>query len=598
MKTVPKTSFTTGLFTLRRALVLVFKVDMLQSVLLAAMIVLSGVVPILGIRTSAKFIDYVTTSEIISMSTVAMYLVYWGTYLLVSDLAIPLTIFLQSNLGDKVTFAVNRDIIRKSNAIEGLIHFEQTEFHNDIQMLMSQASSRPINLVITLAGLLRELTIISSCIVLLFSKLSWLSILLFLSGIVHTILIGNLQKEAFKESFGQSTRSRMMKYISSLSIDPAYAKEIRLFPIGDYLYKEYNRLHQLVYNAMLVVRRKQLLWPILSSFLSLASHLAALFYLAYLINEGKMMAGAIVLFLQTVVRLHYSILSFGGQLGWAFGHLLFFEKYFDFLSQEEKVYKNSAVIPSVISKSADIHIVFDKVSFIYPDGRQALQNITFEILPGEKLAIVGANGAGKTSLVKLLCGLYPPTSGEIRINSQTIDQYDVQEVRKLIAPIFQDFGTYSLSLKQNVVMGAIPINEGRLKDSLMQAGGDFVDLFEKNSEQPLGKLFGGTELSGGQWQKLAIARAIYKDTSVLILDEPTASLDPISESKLYDQFMKLCQGKTTIFITHRLASVKTADRILLLDNGRCQAIDTHSQLLKLNSLYKEMYESQASKYKL
>ena len=528
------------------------------------------------------------------MGTVVQYLLYWGAFLLVSDLTNPLIIFLQSNLADQVVLAINRAIINKSNAIQGLAHFEQPAFHDDLQILLSQSYHKPINLVITLVELLKGCILIGACIALLFSKVAWFSVLTLVSIVIHAKLVSKLQAEVWKESFGRSPKSRMMNYISALSVDPAYAKEIRLFPIGSYLYKEYNRLFQRVYTAMLRIRRKQLLWPLISSFIALASNLVVLLYLVSLINGGQFMVSAIALVLQTLAQLHQSVLKFGERVGWMSGHLFFFEKYFEFLQQEENVYTTNVVKQHTVSNPAELHIVFEHVSFTYPDGRQALQDITFEIQPQEKLAIVGANGAGKTSLIKLLCGFYPPTSGQIRINDIAIDQYDIQALRQLISPVFQDFGNYALSLKQNIVMGDDTASDVQL--ILQKVGLDFVDLLEKGLEQPLGKRFGGTDLSMGQWQKVAIARALYKNASMFILDEPTAALDPMSESEVFDQFARICNNKSAIFVTHRLTTVKMADKILLLDKGQQIALAPHGQLLRTNPMYKEMFEAQASKY--
>ncbi|TDG95629.1 ABC transporter ATP-binding protein [Cardinium endosymbiont of Culicoides punctatus] len=570
---------------------------MLLSVLLIVSIVASGIFPLLAIKVSSQLIDHIVTTNVIATQTILYHLLYLGALWLMHDLINPWILFLQSSLADKVVFVINRSIIDKSNAIQGLAYFEQQDFHNDLQIILSQAYHKPVNLVVTLVGLLRDFTLIVSCIVLLFSKISWLSVLVLISIVVHAKIISKMQQEIWKESLGRSTNSRMMNYISALSINPSFAKEIRLFPISNYLSKEYSRLFQMIYLSMLKIRRRQLLWPIFSCFISLVSNLAVLLYLTLLIKNGTLMVGAITLLLQTLSQLHQSVLSFGEQIGWMSGHLLFFEKYFQFLDRSEQVYTTPITKKSSLTINTEtLHISFDNISFVYPDGRKALQDINFEIQPKEKLAIVGANGAGKTSLIKLLCGFYAPTTGIIRINGLPIEEYDIQEVRALIAPVFQDFGTYALTLKQNIIMGDELDNELKLHEILKKAEINFIDVFKHGLNQNLGKVFGGTDLSIGQWQKVAIARALYKNASLFILDEPTAALDPISEHKIFNQFGKICKEKTTIFVTHRLNSIKMADRILLLDEGRQIAIDTHHQLLQHNALYREMFESQASQY--
>lgn len=584
----------TNILTLHKALRIIFFIDPFLFILLVVAIVTSGVLPILAIRASAGLIDYMVAAQTLDMGVVVRYILWWGAFMLVADIINPFITFLQSNMGDKAVFEINKAIIGQANKIQGLAHFEDQDFHNDIQVILAEAYYRPINLVVTFVRLLRDCTLISAGILLIFSNISWMSLLPLVGIVVHAKVVSKMQAEVWKESFGRSPNSRKMNYISALAVDPAYAKELRLFPIGKYLYNEYIRLFCLVYASIFLLRRRQLLWPLLSCFISIAANLVVLFYIATQINSGTLMIGAIVLLLQTLTQLYHSVLSFGMQVGWTSGHLKFFKKYFEFLSKEEHVYTTKVAKRHKLTNPAELHIAFDRVSFTYPDGRVALQDISFEIQPKEKLAIVGANGSGKTSLIKLLCGFYPPTSGQIRINDISIDQYDIQALRKLIAPVFQDFGNYALSLKQNIVMGDDPASDAQ--PILQKVGLGFVDSLEKGLEQPLGKRFGGTDLSIGQWQRVAIARALYKNASMFILDEPTAALDPISESEVFDQFAKICQDKTTLFITHRLTSVEIADRILLLDNGKQVALDTHSQLLRSNVIYRKMFESQASKY--
>jgi ATP-binding cassette subfamily B protein len=455
-------------------------------------------------------------------------------------------------------------------------------------------------LIVTVVGLLKDSILIVSCLVLLFTQIKWLSFVTLACIILHARVVGKMQASMWEESLGRSPKSRMMNYIASLSVNPAYAKEIRLFPIGDYLFEQYKSLFYNIYASMLSFRKKQLIWPMLSCAVSLLSNLVALYYLVHLIIAGDLKAGAIALLIQSLGSLHHGALSFGEQIGWMAGHLLFFDKYFAFLKKEERVYKPALVgYKSKVLKIKDINdikITFDKVSFKYNDGRKALEDISFSINSKDKLAIVGANGAGKSTLIKLLCGFYAPTSGQIMINDVPIGEYDLSTVRSLISPVFQDFGAYALTVRENITMGKGTVPEGALEKVVKKIDIDFVDSLPNKLESKLGKEFGGTDLSIGQWQKIAIARALYKEALLLILDEPTASLDPISEGKIFEYFAQACADKTTIFVTHRLTSVKLANKILLLDKGEQKGLGTHEELLSKEPIYKKMFEIQASKY--
>lgn len=580
---------------LSRAIKIIFIADKILFSLLIVSILMSSLLPVLAIQVTSLIInDLVFNPQ--NLDRVIDHLMSWVVILFAHNLSSPLITFLQSNLADKTVFIINSSIMRQSNSLQGLEHFENQEFHNDLQIISSQSYNRPINLVVTLFGLLKDFCLIFYCLVLLYLKISFFGFLVFVCILLQTNIISKMQLKVWVESLGRSSRSRMMNYISSLSTNPYYAKEIRLFPIGEFLYKKYVMLFNEVYNSMFKLRVKVLLWPILPSMILLVGNFLTLHKTVMLISCGALQVGIIAMIIQLFMQLHQTVLSFGEQAGWMSGHLLFFEKYFSFLSKRDdrsfKKDKNSLVIKD----QKILSIRFENVFFSYPDGRQALSDINFEIKNSEKLAIVGANGSGKTTIVKLLCGFYTPTSGRIFINDLPLENYDILNFRKLISPVFQDFGNYALSVEENITMGSESVNEEKIKELLSELGADFIFSLPEQLKQNLCKTFGGTDLSVGQWQKIAILRAIYKNASIFILDEPTASLDPISENEIFEQLATICQDKTTILVTHRLTSIKIATRILLLDNGRQLAFDHHKNLIKINKLYKKMFNSQASKY--
>lgn len=247
-------------------------------------------------------------------------------------------------------------------------------------------------------------------------------------------------------------------------------------------------------------------------------------------------------------------------------------------------------------QSQNINIIFQEVSFSYDDTHDAIKSCSFELSSNETIAIVGANGAGKTTLVKLICGFYLPQKGSIIINGVPIHQKDICSWRNCISTVFQDFCSYAMTIEENIIMGNV-FNEEKI-DTVIEKSGliDFIKKLPQGRKTLLGKVFGGTELSMGQWQKIAIARALYKDSDVYILDEPTASLDPISEYEIFRTFIDICQHKTTIVVTHRLNTVKIVDRILLMHQGQLIDQGHHNDLMKKNQLYKDMFNKQAKNY--
>ncbi len=246
-------------------------------------------------------------------------------------------------------------------------------------------------------------------------------------------------------------------------------------------------------------------------------------------------------------------------------------------------------------------ITFAGVNFSYPDGRTALEDISFTLRPGETVALVGENGAGKSTIVKLLARLYDPTAGEILVDGESLKNFNLDQWRQNIGVIFQDFGHYSFTLGENITLEEleIPKDLPRLERALAKADiSELVKELPEGYQTYLGKQFGGTELSGGQWQKLALARAFAREDNaqLLILDEPTAALDPKSESQIFNRFAELSQNKTTLLITHRLASVKMADRIFVLKNGKLIESGDHETLRAKNGEYAKLWELQAKHY--
>jgi ABC-type multidrug transport system fused ATPase/permease subunit len=279
-------------------------------------------------------------------------------------------------------------------------------------------------------------------------------------------------------------------------------------------------------------------------------------------------------------------------------HSLYVSDFREFLNKSEESSKERK---GSLPVSEQYDILFDKVSFLYPgSSREIFKNFTLHIKPGEKLALVGINGAGKTTLVKLLTRLYEPTGGRILINGVDIREYDLEEYRNIFSVIFQDTKVFAFSIRENITMERDTKDEEKYKKALIQSGiHEKIERLEKKDETNLLKILDeeGMEFSGGENQKLAMARALYKDGGIIIMDEPTAALDALAESKMYMEFDNLIKNKTAIYISHRLSSTRFCDNIAFTQNGELKEYGTHDELIQLNQSYAEMFNMQAEYYK-
>ena len=281
---------------------------------------------------------------------------------------------------------------------------------------------------------------------------------------------------------------------------------------------------------------------------------------------------------------------------------LFIDNLIAFMKEEQTVVP-TVEPPASVNRSAGHRIEFRNVSFRYPGtNRDVIKNVNLVIEPGETVVLVGLNGAGKTTLIKLLTRLYDPTEGIILLDGRDIREYDTSELYAMFGIIFQDFGKYAVTVEENIRFGDIHKNAGmdEVRAAAIQSSADdYIQSLPNGYETPLMRIFekNGTELSGGQWQKLAIARAFYADSDVIILDEPTASLDPLAEQEIFNQFDRLRASKTTIFVSHRLSSATIADKIVVLEYGRVVECGSHADLMELNGKYHELFSVQADRYR-
>ncbi|MCG1000829.1 ABC transporter ATP-binding protein/permease [Lactococcus lactis] len=520
------------------------------------------------------------TTELANGSVFSMsWGIFWAVLLLISNIISPATTAISGYLTDVLIANINQKLMDKASEIKSLEVFENDEFYNDVETVRSELSWRPVNLIVFTLSNVRYIISLISLLVLLFNYTWWLPLVIVIVLVPQSLIHYRIQQEAFETLVTRRPEARKMNYLLEIALNRDYAKESRLFNVFDFLKKRYWKLFYTVHKEENRIRMRQfgiaLIFIIISSLVSMF----AFIYLVFQVRSGKLSLGIVVGFASSLVAAISASNGLVEESDLLYDTLMWLEKYLKLMRKSftESGYKSITEINQ---------ISLDNVSFAYPkENQKVLKSISLGIKKGEKIAIVGQNGSGKSTLLKLLADLFTPTSGQILINNEDLREIKHEDYWAKISPVFQDFSRFKFS-----VGDSISFEEKTGVDEALQ----FSGLPDLNSELQLGKEFGGTDLSGGQWQKLAIARAFYKNNVELYLfDEANSALDVHSEKQLYQKLMELSAGATVIWITHRMTSVKLSDKVIYLDKGKVLGFDSHENLLKNEnyaSLYREQFE--------
>lgn len=573
----------------------VFRAAPLEATLLVGLLAASGLIPVGVLSATRALVDGLVYGLGSGALTPALLGPLLGLALLfaLDFLLVPWVAYLQGSVNEKLTARVHLLLMEKAAGLPDLTPFEDASFYDELQVLRDQAPYQPLNLLVFFGNAFRGGIAVAGVLLLLLTLAPVFPLLLLLATLPQALLTFRLQKGVWEAVLFSAPEARRMRYYAEALLNPEAAKEVRLFGLLPFFRRRYLEAFGRLYQELRRARGRQALGASGLVFVSALATAAAL-YLGLrqaLLGSGGL--GSLVLLLQSVGSLQqnlYGLVQDGGML---YESLLYFERLEGFLA------RSSALAPSNAGRMVRgfEEIRFENVGFSYPDGRRALEGISFVMRRGERLAIVGENGAGKTTLVKLLLRFYDPCQGRILVDGVDLRELDLEAWRRLVAAVFQDFGRYALTLRENIVLADLEHQSdlGRLEEAA-RAGGASELLRRLGAEALLSKAFGGTELSLGEWQRLALARAFFRQAELLILDEPTASLDPKEEAHLYGRFAELAQGKTVLLITHRLASVQMADRILVLREGRLVEEGTHRALLERGGTYAELWGLQARLY--
>ncbi|MBQ9920269.1 MAG: ABC transporter ATP-binding protein, partial [Clostridia bacterium] len=409
------------------------------------------------------------------------------------------------------------------------------------------------------------------------------------------------RKKTFNYIRWNSKDRREMAYYSGLITNKDLIKEIRIFGLSDLFVNRYKETFKRYFKGLKKIYVKEGFLNMLVSMLSALSHCALFLYVAWQVWLGKIKVGNYSLYTGALNSITSGINSLISLTSTIYEGTLFIDNLIVFMEEKPTILTGDKKI-SKIKRHVPHEIEFRNLSFKYPGTeRYIIKNLNVTIKAGDTVALVGVNGAGKTTLIKLITRLYDPTEGEILLDGKNLKEYDPEELYDIYGIIFQDFGKYAVTVSENIAFGEVnnDADKEKIKLAAEQSNAtEFISRLPKEYDTPLMRYFeeDGIELSIGQWQKLSVARAFYSDSDILILDEPTASLDAIAEQEIYDQFDSLRKDKTTIFVSHRLSSATTADVIFVLDNGELVECGPHNELMKNKGVYYKLFTTQAGRY--
>jgi ATP-binding cassette subfamily B protein len=505
----------------------------------------------------------------------------------------------QQLLQERMAIHVQLQIMRHAATLD-LADFENAAYYDQLQQAQRESARRPVDMVSGVFGLGRSLVTFATMVVLLLGLSPWVAAAALISPIPAFISGSRYGWWGFQQMRRQSPIRRVMSYLTTLMTTDEYAKEVKLFTAGDYFIDRYERTAEGYYEEtrQLLVRRylAGFGWGSLTTLASSGTFL----YVALLAVRGQVTLGALTVFTQAAAQVQGAFQGILGGVQGIYEHGLYLSTLYELLEREPKIHAPEN--PAPVRRPFRQGIEFRNVSYTYPDrAEKALDNVSFTIEPGQTVALVGRNGAGKSTIVKLLGRLYDPDEGQILIDGRDVREYDPVELRREFGVMFQDYAAYQVSAGENIGVGNVDHAEDMeaIATAAERAGADdVVRKLPEGFDTTLGKWFeGGHQLSGGEWQKIALARAFMRDAQVLILDEPTAALDAQAEHDLFARIKELTAGKMALYISHRFSTVRMADRILFLENGRLVEQGTHEELMELGGRYAELFDLQAASYR-
>ena len=562
---------------------------------------ISSVIPVAQLWVGKLIIDQVVRAlqgRLADPHRIWVYLAYEIGLAVLSDLLARAVNLSDSLLGDKFTNHVSLRLMEHANQLD-LVSFEDPVFYDKLERARRQTTAR-LGMLGIIAGMGQQIITLLTLLAAVVSFSPWF--LLLLVGAVIPAFLGETRFAmlAYSMLYRWTPERRELDYLRMLGASNQSAKEVKIFGLGQHLADRSRALFDRFYEENKALAVKRAVTGSLLNLLPTAGYYGAYVLILIRTMAGAMSVGSLTFVAGAFARSRSLIETLFSNLNNIAEQALYIKDLFDFFETQPSIVSVPGALPA--PRPIRSGFEFRDVSFSYPGSeRQVLRRVSFHFNAGERIALIGENGAGKTTLVKLLARLYEPTGGAILLDGIDLREYDVDSLRAEIGVIFQDYMRYDMLVRENIGFGRIEElgNQARVQSAAQKSLADpMIAQFKLGYDQMLGRRFeNGVDLSAGQWQKVALGRAYMRDAQVLILDEPTASLDARAEYEVFLRFADLTRGRMAVLISHRFSTVRMADRILVLADGELVEQGTHGQLVALGGRYAELFELQAAGYR-
>lgn len=571
--------------------------------ILAFMAVFNGVQSIIGAYISKMLLDglqLAVQGQLESFQTLGLLLLLQILFQLAVTIINSVSNIVTRLSNELLTNSIKLKIMNKAKTID-MAKFDLPEFYSQLENANREAGNRPIQVLQASFSIVSTLISLVGFIAVLGSRLWYAPILIIATTLPSAIITYRYRRKMFSYVRRRSKDRREMDYYSGLLVDKDLVKEVKLFDLSETFIGKYKQIFSNYFKGLKTLIVAEGVWGIVIAILSSIVNGGIFLSIAKSVFDGKMSIGDYSLYTNALFSISTNVSTLISTSASIYEGTLFIDNMIAFMEVEPQLVP-STKSPRKVQHQAQHTIKFKNVSFCYPGtNRYVLKKINLTLRPGETVVLVGLNGAGKTTLLKLLTRLYDPTEGTILLDGYDIREYDVKDLYSMFGIIFQDFGKYAFTVQENIGFGESKrmADTDAIKEAAQKSSADeFIQKLKNGYKTPLMRIFedAGLELSIGQWQKLAVARAFFRNSDIIILDEPTASLDPLAEQEIFTQFESLSKGKTTIFVSHRLSSATIASKIVVLEYGEIIEIGTHKELMQKNGKYAQLFQTQAHRY--